>query len=215
MTITPKEASARARDICNAAPIVPVLVVEDAVSAKPLAEALVAGGLPALEVTLRTPAALEVIRAMAEVPGGMVGAGTLLTPADVKAAKAAGATFGVSPGATEALLAACEAEGLPLLPGAATASEAMALLERGYDMLKFFPAEAAGGAKFLGSLASPLPRISFCPTGGVNPKNAPDYLSLPNVVCAGGSWVAPSKLVKAGAWDEIEALAKEASQLPR
>ncbi|WP_422047901.1 bifunctional 4-hydroxy-2-oxoglutarate aldolase/2-dehydro-3-deoxy-phosphogluconate aldolase [Shimia sp.] len=215
MPITPKDASAQARDICNAAPIVPVLVVENASDAKPLAEALVAGGLPALEVTLRTPAALDVIRAMAEVPGGMVGAGTLLTPADVKAAKDAGATFGVSPGATDTLIAACEAEGLPLLPGAASASEAMALLERGYDMLKFFPAEAAGGAKFLGSLASPLPQISFCPTGGVNPQNAGDYLSLPNVVCAGGSWVAPSKLVKAGAWDEIEALAKEASQLPR
>ncbi|MBO9398176.1 bifunctional 4-hydroxy-2-oxoglutarate aldolase/2-dehydro-3-deoxy-phosphogluconate aldolase [Shimia sp. R9_2] len=215
MPITPKDASAQARDICNAAPIVPVLVVENASDAKPLAEALVAGGLPALEVTLRTPAALDVIRAMAEVPGGMVGAGTLLTPADVKAAKEAGATFGVSPGATDTLIAACEAEGLPLLPGAASASEAMALLERGYDMLKFFPAEAAGGAKFLGSLASPLPQVSFCPTGGVNPQNAGDYLSLPNVVCAGGSWVAPSKLVKAGAWDEIEALAKEASQLPR
>lgn len=215
MPITPKDASAQARDICNAAPIVPVLVVENASDAKPLAEALVAGGLPALEVTLRTPAALDVIRAMAEVPGGMVGAGTLLTPADVKAAKDAGATFGVSPGATDTLIAACEAEGLPLLPGAASASEAMALLERGYDMLKFFPAEAAGGAKFLGSLASPLPQISFCPTGGVNPQNAGDYLSLPNVVCAGGSWVAPSALVKAGAWDEIEALAKEASQLPR
>ncbi|MBO9401372.1 bifunctional 4-hydroxy-2-oxoglutarate aldolase/2-dehydro-3-deoxy-phosphogluconate aldolase [Shimia sp. R9_3] len=215
MPITPKDASAQARDICNAAPIVPVLVVENASDAKPLAEALVAGGLPALEVTLRTPAALDVIRAMAEVPGGMVGAGTLLTPADVKAAKDAGATFGVSPGATDTLIAACEAEGLPLLPGAASASEAMALLERGYDMLKFFPAEAAGGAKFLGSLASPLPQISFCPTGGVNPQNAGDYLSLPNVVCAGGSWVAPSALVKAGAWDEIEALANEASQLPR
>ncbi len=215
MPITPKDASAQARDICNAAPIVPVLVVENASDAKPLAEALVAGGLPALEVTLRTPAALDVIRAMAEVPGGMVGAGTLLTPADVKAAKDAGATFGVSPGATDTLIAACEAEGLPLLPGAASASEAMVLLERGYDMLKFFPAEAAGGAKFLGSLASPLPQISFCPTGGVNPQNAGDYLSLPNVVCAGGSWVAPSALVKAGAWDEIEALAKEASQLPR
>ncbi|MBO9406659.1 bifunctional 4-hydroxy-2-oxoglutarate aldolase/2-dehydro-3-deoxy-phosphogluconate aldolase [Shimia sp. R9_1] len=215
MPITPKDASAQARDICNAAPIVPVLVVENASDAKPLAEALVAGGLPALEVTLRTPAALDVIRAMAEVPGGMVGAGTLLTPTDVKAAKDAGATFGVSPGATDTLIAACEAEGLPLLPGAASASEAMALLERGYDMLKFFPAEAAGGAKFLGSLASPLPQISFCPTGGVNPQNAGDYLSLPNVVCAGGSWVAPSKLVIAGAWDEIEALAKEASQLPR
>lgn len=215
MPITPKEASTIARDICSAAPIVPVLVVDAAADAKPLAEALVAGGLPALEVTLRTPAALDVIRAMAEVPGGMVGAGTLLTPEDVKAAKAAGATFGVSPGATDTLLAACEAEGLPLLPGAASASEAMALLERGYDMLKFFPAEAAGGAKFLGSLASPLPQISFCPTGGVSPANAGDYLSLPNVVCAGGSWVAPAKLIKAGAWDQIEALAKAASELAR
>lgn len=215
MSITPQEASAQAREICNAAPIVPVLVVDDATHARPLAEALVAGGLPALEVTLRTPAALDVIRAMAAVPGGMVGAGTLLTPADVKAAKEAGATFGVSPGATDTLLAACEEEGLPLLPGAASASEAMALLERGYNMLKFFPAEAAGGAKFIGSLASPLPQISFCPTGGVNPQNATDYLSLPNVVCAGGSWVAPSKLAKQGAWDQIEILAREASLLPR
>ncbi len=215
MSITPQSASVRAREICNAAPIVPVLVVEDVAHSKPLAEALVAGGLRALEVTLRTPAALDVIRAMAEVPGGIVGAGTLLTPADVKAAKEAGATFGVSPGATSILLEASEAEGLPLLPGASSASEAMALLERGYDMLKFFPAEAAGGAKFLGSLASPLPQISFCPTGGVNLQNATDYLSLPNVVCAGGSWVAPSMLVKEGVWDQIEALAKEASELPR
>ncbi len=215
MSITPQTASEQAREICNAAPIVPVLVVEDVAHAKPLAEALVAGGLPALEVTLRTPAALDVIRAMAEVPGGMVGAGTLLTPADVRAAKEAGATFGVSPGATDTLLDACEAEGLPLLPGAASASEAMALLERGYNMLKFFPAEAAGGAKFIGSLASPLPQISFCPTGGVNPQNAKDYLSLANVVCAGGSWVAPSKLVKEGAWDAIESLAREASSLSR
>ena len=213
MSITPKEASAAAREICQAAPIVPVLVVQSAADAKPLAEALVAGGLPALEVTLRTPAALDVIRSMAEVPGGMVGAGTLLTPEDVKAAKDAGATFGVSPGATDALLDACEAEGLPLLPGAASASEAMALLERGYDMLKFFPAEAAGGAKFIGALASPLPQISFCPTGGVNLQNAADYLSLANVVCAGGSWIAPSDLIKAGAWGKIEDLAKQAAQL--
>ncbi len=215
MSITPQEASAQAREICNTAPIVPVLVVDDVAPASSLAEALVAGGLPAREVTLRTPAALDVIRAMAAVPGGMVGAGTLLTPADVKAAKEVGATFGVSPGATDTLLAACEEEGLPLLPGAASASEAMALLERGYNMLKFFPAEAAGGAKFIGSLASPLPQISFCPTGGVNPQNATDYLSLPNVVCAGGSWVAPSKLVKQGAWDQIEILAREASLLLR
>ncbi len=215
MPITPAQASIEARKICEAAPIVPVLVVEDVAHAKPLAEALVAGGLPALEVTLRTPAALDVIAAMAEVAGGIVGAGTLLTPEDVKAAKAAGATFGVSPGATDTLLDACEAEGLPLLPGAASASEAMALLERGYTVQKFFPAEAAGGAKFIGSLASPLPQISFCPTGGVNPQNANDYLSLPNVLCAGGSWVAPSALVKAGKWAEIEALASEAAKLPR
>ena len=152
---------------------------------------------------------------MAAVPGGAVGAGTLLTPADVKAAKAAGATFGVSPGATDELLAAAEAEGLPMLPGAATATEAMRLLSRGYDMLKFFPAEASGGAPALKSLASPLPQITFCPTGGVSPGNAMDYLSLPNVICAGGSWVAPSDLVAKGDWAGIEALARDAAKLGR
>ncbi|MEM1352476.1 MAG: bifunctional 4-hydroxy-2-oxoglutarate aldolase/2-dehydro-3-deoxy-phosphogluconate aldolase [Pseudomonadota bacterium] len=213
--MTPQEASTRAREICELAPIVPVLVVKDAVHAKPLAEALVAGGLPALEVTLRTPAALDAIRAMAEVPGGVVGAGTLVTPEDVRAAKAAGAKFGVSPGATTALMEACEAEGLPLLPGAATASEAMRLLERGYDMLKFFPAEASGGAPALKAIGAPLPQISFCPTGGVSPANAQTYLSLPNVVCAGGSWVAPSTHVEAGDWGEITALAADAAKLIR
>ena len=215
MTITPQDASLKAREICELAPIVPVLVVHDVTHARPLAEALVAGGLPALEVTLRTPAALDVIAEMAEVKGGVVGAGTLLTPADVKAAKQAGAQFGVSPGATEFLLDAAEAEGLPMLAGAATASEAMALLERGYSMLKFFPAEASGGAPALKSLASPLPQISFCPTGGVSPSNAASYLSLPNVVCAGGSWVAPTDFVEAGDWVGIEALAREASKLAR
>ena len=131
------------------------------------------------------------------------------------AAKAAGATFGVSPGATEPLLATCLEGGLPVLPGAVTASEAMQLLSLGYDMLKFFPAEAAGGAAALKALGAPLPQISFCPTGGVTPENAGDYLSLANVVCAGGSWVAPKSLVQAGAWDEIEALAKEAAALKR
>ena len=215
MSITPQEASLKAREICELAPIVPVLVVHEVAHARPLAEALVAGGLPALEVTLRTPAALDVISEMAQVEGGVVGAGTLLTPDDVKAAKDAGAQFGVSPGATDKLLDAAEAEGLPILAGAATASEAMALLERGYSMLKFFPAEASGGAPALKSLASPLPQISFCPTGGVSPSKAESYLSLPNVVCAGGSWVAPNDLVKAGDWAGIEALAREASQLPR
>jgi len=213
--MTAKAAAARAWEICNLAPIVPVLVVEDVAHARPLAEALVAGGLPALEVTLRTPAALDVIAAMAKVKGGVVGAGTLVTPDDVYAAKAAGAQFGVSPGATDALIAACEAEGLPLLPGAATASEAMALLERGYDMLKFFPAEASGGAPALKAIGAPLPQISFCPTGGVSMANAESYLSLPNVVCAGGSWVAPKDKVLAGDWAGIEALAREAAGLAR
>jgi 2-dehydro-3-deoxyphosphogluconate aldolase/(4S)-4-hydroxy-2-oxoglutarate aldolase len=215
MSITPSQASAQAREICELAPIVPVLVVHDVAHARPLAEALVAGGLPALEVTLRTPAALDVIAEMAKVEGGVVGAGTLLTPADVKAAKAAGAKFGVSPGATDTLLSAAEEEGLAMLPGAATSSEVMALLERGYSMLKFFPAEASGGAPALKSFASPLPQISFCPTGGVSSSNASDYLSLPNVVCAGGSWVAPTDLVQAGDWAGIEELARAASQLSR
>lgn len=207
--------SHRAREICALAPIVPVLVVEDVAHAAPLATALVAGGLPALEVTLRTPAALDVIRAMADVEGGVAGAGTLLTPADVKAAKAAGAQFGVSPGATDTILKACEDEGLALLPGAATASEAMRLLERGYTVQKFFPAGAAGGAALLKSLASPLPQISFCPTGGVSQDNARDYLSLPNVICAGGSWVAPKHLVEAGDWAAIEGLAWAAANLAK
>ena len=207
--------SIETRAICELAPIVPVLVIEDAAQARPLAEALVAGGLPALEVTLRTPAALDAIRRMAEVPGGVVGAGTLVTPEDVRAAKAAGARFGVSPGATGRLIAACEAEGLPLLPGAATASEAMRLLEMGYDMLKFFPAEASGGAPALKAIGAPLPQISFCPTGGVSPDNAEAYLSLPNVVCAGGSWVAPRDMVHSGDWAGIEALARAASRLRR
>ncbi|WP_306044772.1 bifunctional 4-hydroxy-2-oxoglutarate aldolase/2-dehydro-3-deoxy-phosphogluconate aldolase [Nioella sp. MMSF_3534] len=213
--MTPQQASLRALEIAALAPIIPVLVVDDAAHAQPLAQALVAGGLPALEVTLRTPAALDVIREMAKVPGGVVGAGTLLTPADVQAAKEAGATFGVSPGATDKLLDACEEADLPLLPGAATATEAMRLLERGYTMLKFFPAEASGGAPALKSIGAPIPQISFCPTGGVSLKNAKDYLTLPNVVCAGGSWVAPKDAVESGDWQRIEALAKEAAALPR
>ncbi|MEW9921545.1 bifunctional 4-hydroxy-2-oxoglutarate aldolase/2-dehydro-3-deoxy-phosphogluconate aldolase [Marimonas sp. MJW-29] len=203
------------RKLCKLAPIVPVLVVHDVAHARPLAEALVKGGLPVLEVTLRTDAALDVIAEMAKVEGGHVGAGTLVTPEDVQAAKAAGATFGVSPGSTDALLEAAEAAGLPMLPGAATASEAMRLLARGYDVLKFFPAEAAGGVAALKGIGGPLPQISFCPTGGINPKNAETYLSLSNVICAGGSWVAPDDLVKAGKWDEIEALAYEAAKLRR
>lgn len=213
--MTPQTASEKAREICMLAPVVPVLVVNDVSVAIPLAQALVAGGLPALEVTLRTPAALDVIRAMATVSGGIVGAGTLLTPDDVKAAKDAGAQFGVSPGATDILLQACEDEDLPLLPGASSATEAMRLLERGYTVQKFFPAEASGGAPALKAIGAPIPQISFCPTGGVSLKNANEYLSLSNTLCVGGSWVAPKGLVDAGDWAGIEALAKEASQLAR
>ncbi len=213
--MTPAQASEQAEKICRLAPVIPVLVIDDLATARPLAEALVAGGLPALEVTLRTPAALEAIREMAGVPGGVVGAGTLLTPQDVRAAKAAGAFFGVSPGATDRLLQACEDEDLPLLPGAATATEAMRLLERGYSVQKFFPAEASGGAPALKSIGAPLPQIRFCPTGGVSLANAPDYLGLANTLCVGGSWVAPAGLVKAGDWDGITALAREAAALAR
>ncbi len=211
--MTPKDASTFARKIAGLAPVIPVLVVEDAAHAVPLANALVAGGLPVLEVTLRTPAALEVIRAMADVEGGIPGAGTLLTPADVKAAKAAGARFGVSPGVTERLLDACEDAELPLLAGVATVTEAMWMYERGYDMCKFFPAEANGGASVLKAWHGPLPQVSYCPTGGVTPQNAAEYLSLPNVICVGGSWIANRNLMQAGAWDEIESLARAASAL--
>ncbi len=211
--ITPQEASARTLELCRMAPVIPVLVIDDAAVARPLAEALVAGGLPVLEVTLRTGAALDVIRAMAQVPGGIVGAGTVLTPQDVANAKAAGARFAVSPGATDRLCAACEEAGLPLLAGAATATEAMALLERGYTTAKFFPAETSGGAPALKALGAPLPQITFCPTGGIGPKNAPDYLALSNTHCVGGSWVAPADMIKAGDWAGIEALAREASKL--
>ncbi|MEO0864730.1 MAG: bifunctional 4-hydroxy-2-oxoglutarate aldolase/2-dehydro-3-deoxy-phosphogluconate aldolase [Pseudomonadota bacterium] len=213
--MTPAEASASARKICELAPVIPVLTVPDAAKAEGLAHALVAGGLPALEVTLRTPAALDAIREMSVVEGGIVGAGTLMSPADVHAAKEAGALFGVSPGATDRILDAAEAVDLPLLPGAATASEVMRLLERGYDMLKFFPAEASGGAAALGSFASPISQASFCPTGGVSLANVGDYLSLPNTVCVGGSWVAPGALIAREDWAGIEALAREAAMLPR
>ena len=211
--MTPAEQSLKAAEICRLAPVVPVLVLDDLAHAKPLAEALVAGGLPALEVTLRTACALDAIRAMSEVPGGVVGAGTLLTPADVKAAKAAGAKFGVSPGATQRLLDACAEYGLPLLPGAATASEVMGLLEMGYTVQKFFPAEQAGGAAYLKSIGSPIPQVKFCPTGGISLKIAPDYLALKNILCVGGSWVAPKDAMLRGDWAAITTLAAEARGL--
>lgn len=213
--MTPQHASELNARVCALAPVIPVLVIDDAGAARDLALALVAGGLPALEVTLRTPAALDAIREMAQVEGGVVGAGTLLTPQDVERAKAAGASFGVSPGATDLLLDACEANDLPLLAGAATATEAMRLLARGYSVQKFFPAEANGGVPALKAIGAPIPQVGFCPTGGVSLKNARDYLALPNVLCVGGSWVAPADLVRAGDWAGITALAAEAAALPR
>ncbi|MGR3430036.1 bifunctional 4-hydroxy-2-oxoglutarate aldolase/2-dehydro-3-deoxy-phosphogluconate aldolase [Sagittula sp.] len=213
--MTPADASRESERLCRLAPVIPVLVIDDASKARGLAEALVKGGLPVLEVTLRTPAALDAISEMAKVEGGVVGAGTLLTPEDVEKAVAAGAKFGVSPGATDRILDACEAADLPLLPGAATASEAMKLLERGYTVQKFFPAEANGGVPALKAIGAPIPQVRFCPTGGVSMKNVGNYLGLSNVLCCGGSWVAPKDMVSSGDWDGIEALAREAAALPR
>ena len=200
--------------ILKAQPVVPVLIVDDAKSAVPLARALVAGGLKAIEITMRTPAALDAIRAVAaEVEGANVGAGTILSAKDWDAAVAAGSTFIVSPGVTRGILDAAKASDVPILPGAATASEVMALREEGVEVMKFFPAEQAGGAAYLKALSSPLAGTLFCPTGGVSLKNAKDYLSLPNVVCVGGSWVAPKELVAAGDWAGITRLAREAAAL--
>lgn len=213
--MTPIQASSQTETLCRLAPVIPVLVVDDAGTAADLAQALVAGGLPVLEVTLRTPAALDAIRAMSEVDGGVVGAGTLLTPQDVQMAVAAGARFGVSPGATDHLLDAVEAHALPLLPGAATASEAMRLLERGYSVQKFFPAEANGGVPALKAIGAPIPQVRFCPTGGVSPANAESYLALANTLCVGGSWVAPADLVRDRDWQGITELARKAANLPR
>lgn len=213
--MTPHLASETTLTLCRMAPVIPVLVIRDPAHARPLAAALVAGGLPVLEVTLRTPAALEVIAEMAHVTGAVVGAGTVLSPADIRAVMAAGAGFAVSPGSTDRLLAACEEQGLPLLPGAATATEAMRLLDRGYSTQKFFPAQIAGGAAALRALSAPLPQITFCPTGGIGPANCAEYLALPNVACVGGSWVAPADLIDTGDWDAIEALARHAASLPR
>jgi 2-dehydro-3-deoxyphosphogluconate aldolase/(4S)-4-hydroxy-2-oxoglutarate aldolase len=202
--------------ICRIAPVIPVLTIRDALSAGHLARALVAGGLRVLEITLRTPDAMDAIRRMIDAaPDAVVGAGTLLGPADVRAAKAAGAAFGVSPGATDRILNAAEDAELPMLPGVATPTEAMKAAERGLEALKFFPAEANGGASALSSWASPLQRLRFCPTGGVSMENARDYLALPNVLCVGGSWVAPADAVAAGDWARIEALAREAAGLRR
>jgi 2-dehydro-3-deoxyphosphogluconate aldolase / (4S)-4-hydroxy-2-oxoglutarate aldolase len=197
-------------------PVVPVLTIEDAAQAVPLARALVSGGLAVLEVTLRTAAALAAIKAIADaVPDAVVGAGTVTNAADIGKAVAAGARFLISPGTSAALVDAFAAAPLAALPGCATVSEAMALAERGFEVLKFFPAEPSGGLAWLKAVAEPLPRIRFCPTGGVSIANAAAYLALPNVVAVGGSWVAPRSMIGAGKFDRIAELAREASALRR
>ena len=197
-------------------PVVPVLTIEDAAQAVPLARALVSGGLAVLEVTLRTAGALAAIKAIADaVPDAVVGAGTVISAADIGKAVAAGARFLVSPGTSAALVDAFAAAPVAALPGCATVSEAMALAERGFEVLKFFPAEPSGGLAWLKAVAEPLPRIRFCPTGGVSITNAAAYLALPNVVAVGGSWVAPRSMIGAGKFDRIAELAREASALRR
>ncbi|MEQ8401377.1 MAG: 2-dehydro-3-deoxy-phosphogluconate aldolase [Roseitalea porphyridii] len=199
--------------IMEGQPVIPVIVIDDAGSAAPLARALAAGGLPAVEITLRTEAALDAIAAIAsEVPEAIVGAGTALDAGQYEAAVAAGARFVVSPGFTPDLADAAEGS-VPLLPGCVTPSEIMAALAEGYTHLKFFPAGQAGGVAYIKALASPFSAVRFCPTGGVSPDNAGDYLALPNVVCVGGSWVAPKEAVAGGDWDRITALAQEAAGL--
>ena len=193
--------------------VIPVLVVDSVETGVALARALVAGGLSVLEITLRTGAALKVIRAIAGEVGAVVGAGTVLRPEQYRAAEGAGARFVVSPGATGSLLAYAEGSGTPFLPGALTSSEVMALLERGYRCMKFFPAEPAGGIAYLKALAAPLSEARFCPTGGIDAASAPRYLALPNVLCVGGSWVAPGDAVAAGDWPRVTALARAAAAL--
>ena len=201
-------------DILTLGPVMPVIVIDEAEHAVALADALLAGGIRTIEVTLRTDAALDAVRAIRDArPDMVVGVGTIISPALARAAISAGGQFGVSPGATDAVLDGCEVAGLPLLPGATTVSEMMRLAERGYNRLKFFPATAAGGPAFLKSLISPLPDLRFCPTGGITESTAPDWLSLANIPCLGGSWIAPAGDIKSGDFAGITARALKASRL--
>jgi 2-dehydro-3-deoxyphosphogluconate aldolase / (4S)-4-hydroxy-2-oxoglutarate aldolase len=212
--ISPEAAMDPLESILHAAPVIPVVVIEDAGHAVALAHALVAGGIPAIEVTLRTRAALDAVRAIAaEVEGAIVGVGTVRTARDLADAEKAGARFAVSPGATPSLLAAAKDGALPWLPGAATASEVMTLAEHGFAYQKFFPAEAAGGVAALRSLHGPLPDVRFCATGGIGVHNARDYLAAPNVACVGGSWLTAAPLIEANDWPAVETLARAAAQL--
>jgi 2-dehydro-3-deoxyphosphogluconate aldolase/(4S)-4-hydroxy-2-oxoglutarate aldolase len=205
---------ADANTILAVSPVIPVVTIDDSRNAVPLARALVDGGVLIIELTLRTPSALESLRLIAdEVPEILLGAGTILTPSQADAAVAAGARFLVSPGATPALLDHLLGLDVPVLPGVATVGEVMAVLERGLDTMKFFPAGPAGGPSYLAAIGAPIPQVQFCPTGGVSLASAPDYLALPNVSCVGGSWLTPRSLVEAGDWAAIAGLAREASAL--
>ena len=199
--------------IMRAGPVIPVLKVEDPEIAIPLAKALVAGGLPVLEVTLRTKAALEVIAAMSEVEGAIVGVGTITRPDQFALAKQAGSVFAVTPGLSPALIEAAPGAGIPLLPGVMTPSELIEAVEAGFNLLKLFPAQVAGGVGMLKSLAGPFADVGFCPTGGVSPANMTDFLSQPNVLCVGGSWLAPDDLLKRKDWDGITQLAQAAVEV--
>jgi 2-dehydro-3-deoxyphosphogluconate aldolase / (4S)-4-hydroxy-2-oxoglutarate aldolase len=198
-------------DLLTLAPVIPVVILDEPADATPLAQALVAGGVPIIEVTLRTPRALDIIRVIADnVPGAVVGAGTVTTSGLVRQAIAAGAQFLVSPGTTDRLLDAVDEAGVPFLPGVASPSEVMRVLERGQREMKFFPAEACGGRAFLSAMASPFPDARFCPTGGITPATAPRYRELANVGCVGGSWLTPADAIAAHDWQRIEKLAAEA-----
>ncbi len=200
--------------LLDVVPVIPVVVLDRLEDAEPVARALVAGGLPAIELTLRTAVALEAIRIIAdEVPEILVGAGTIVRPEQAKQARDAGARFLVSPGSTPTLLGAMADTGLPFLPGTATVSEMLAVLEAGFTEMKFFPAEAAGGAPYLRSIASPVPDARLCPTGGITPETARTYLNLPNVGCVGGSWLTPPEALAAGDYARVEALAHDAATL--
>ena len=216
MSYSQNPLSRRVAGVIDEVAVVPVIVVRDLAHAVPLARALAAGGLTVLEITLRSEVALQAIAAIAEaLPEVTVGSGTVLTRDQMQASLDHGCRFAVSPGATPALLDAAEAVGLPLLPGAANAGQVMALAERGYLRQKLFPAEASGGVPLLKSLGEPIPQVRFCPTGGIDAAKAPTYLALKNVVCVGGSWVAPKDAVEAGDWARIEQLAAAAAALKR
>ena len=202
------------RSVLAASPVMPVIVLEEVAHAVPLARALVAGGIRVLEVTLRTPVALDCMRAIAaEVPEALLGAGTVLSAADLDAAAKAGAVFAISPGASPALLEAARTSPIPFLPAVMTPSDVITAMDAGFDTFKLFPAAQAGGMAMLKALGGPFPQARFCPTGGIDAASAPAFLALPNVACVGGSWLCPAELVRAGDWDAITALARAAAAL--